>query len=537
MRGTHSEPGRRLVLTLVVLVLAVSAGLRLYNLSSPAEYMFDEVYYAKDAKAILDGRMDPKRDYPWEPGDVVSWAHPDAGKLTIAVGIALFGDRPFGWRFPSVVAGLALLGCVYPIARRLGLSHGWAAVALALAAADLLGIAQSRIATLDVFVATWTVLCVLCALRYVQRGRQASWLLLCGLTGGVAVATKWSGLLALLAAALVLALGGRIAGLAPGAGPRTSEEHAGEDAHDRRHRRLGTSVALVASSFVVLPVGIYLASYIPYFADGHSLAHFRELHSQMLHFNVTLSAPHSYASAAPTWIADYRPVWYSFVDKSDYFGVVAMGNPFLWWTSALCFVAAPVLTVWRRATLPLLPALLVAVLYLPWFAASRTSFLYYMTPVAPFLAILVAATAATLVGQGARAAQGALAGNADPAVEDGPRQTGDRRTNLRRLGLAAVAAVVTATAWDVIGRTAAYVCWELPARLSDAFAWATASVAVAAGIVLVVGALGAARTRPLVTVVVLGCIVGICVPFLPVVLDLGIPAERFYRLIWFPSWI
>jgi dolichyl-phosphate-mannose--protein O-mannosyl transferase len=53
----------------------------------------------------------------------------------------------------------------------------------------------------------------------------------------------------------------------------------------------------------------------------------------------------------------------------------------------------------------------------------------------------------------------------------------------------------------------------------------------------VAGALGAARTRPLVTVVVLGCIVGICVPFLPVVLDLGIPAERFYRLIWFPSWI
>lgn len=116
--------GRNTALALVVLILAISAGLRLYNLASPGEYMFDEVYYAKDAKAILDGRMDPKRDYPWEPGDVVSWAHPDAGKMAIAVGIALFGDRPLGWRAFSVVAGLVLLALVYPIARRLGLSRG-----------------------------------------------------------------------------------------------------------------------------------------------------------------------------------------------------------------------------------------------------------------------------------------------------------------------------------------------------------------------------------------------------------------------------
>ena len=112
---------RQTVLACVLLVIAVSAGLRLWNLSSPGEYMFDEVYYAKDAKAMLDGRMDPKRDYPWEPGDVVSWAHPDAGKMAIAAGVAIFGDRPLGWRLPAVVAGLVLLACVYPIARRLGL--------------------------------------------------------------------------------------------------------------------------------------------------------------------------------------------------------------------------------------------------------------------------------------------------------------------------------------------------------------------------------------------------------------------------------
>ena len=32
---------------------------------------------------------------------------------------SLFGDRAFGWRFPAVLAGLVILACVYPLARRL----------------------------------------------------------------------------------------------------------------------------------------------------------------------------------------------------------------------------------------------------------------------------------------------------------------------------------------------------------------------------------------------------------------------------------
>jgi dolichyl-phosphate-mannose--protein O-mannosyl transferase len=483
--------------------------------------------------------MDPKRDYPWEPGDVVSWAHPDAGKFAIAAGIALFGDRPLGWRLPSVVAGLVLLACVYPIARRLGLSSGWALTALALAASDLLGIAQSRIATLDVFVAAWTALCVLCALHFVQDGRRARWLLLCGLAGGLAVATKWSGLLALVAAVLLVVLGRRLSAFPTPA--RDSAEAAGRrDVPRGTYRGWGlarTAVSL-ALALVVLPAGVYLASYIPYFADGHTLAHFRELHSQMFHFNITLSAPHSYASAAPTWIFDYRPVWYSFVDKGDYFGVVAMGNPFLWWTGAVALVAAPLLGLWRRATLPLVPAVLVATLYLPWFATSRTSFLYYMTPVAPFLAILVAAVAATLFARAQSEAPDGAAG-AQPPLGQAPRLEAalPRRTLLGLLGLAALAAAVTALGWDLVGRVAAYAFWELPARVSPSAAWATAVVAVAAAIALVAGGLAAARTRPAVTVVILGCILGICVPFLPIVLNLGLPEERFYRLIWFTSWI
>ena len=126
----------------IALILLVSAAMRLWQVSTPAEYMFDEVYYAKDAKAIVDGRVATRGALRWEAGDEVSWPHPEMGKFAIAAGIIVFGDRSFGWRLPAVLAGLAILACVYPLARRLGLPPPWALLALVLAAADTLGIAQ-----------------------------------------------------------------------------------------------------------------------------------------------------------------------------------------------------------------------------------------------------------------------------------------------------------------------------------------------------------------------------------------------------------
>ena len=200
-----ADPDRRHGYALAVaLILLVSTALRLWQLSTPAEMMFDEIYYAKDGKAIVDGRVGTDGQYRWAAGDEVSWPHPEMGKFAIAGGILLFGDRSFGWRLPAVIAGVALLACVYPLGRRLGLSPPWALLALLFAAADPLGVAQSRIATLDIFIAAWTVLCVLLALRYVQDGWRTRWLFAAGAAGGMALATKWSGGLALVAAALII---------------------------------------------------------------------------------------------------------------------------------------------------------------------------------------------------------------------------------------------------------------------------------------------------------------------------------------------
>jgi hypothetical protein len=71
-----------------------------------------------------------------------------------------------------------------------------------------------------------------------------------------------------------------------------------------------------------------------------------------------------------TWIFDATPIWYRWaLSPHGVVGMIAIGNP-----------------------------LLVAVLYLPWLLTSRQSYIYYLTPAIPFLAIVVATAGARLAG-------------------------------------------------------------------------------------------------------------------------------------------
>ncbi|MDI9600127.1 MAG: phospholipid carrier-dependent glycosyltransferase [Acidobacteriota bacterium] len=535
------DPARRHGYALAVaLVLLISAALRLWQLGTPTEMMFDEIYYAKDAKAIVDGRIGTQGQYRWAAGDEVSWPHPEMGKFAIAAGIAVFGDRSFGWRLPAVLAGIGILACVYPLGRRLGLSPPWALLGLLLAATDPLGIAQSRIATLDVFIAFWTVLCVLLALRYVQEGWRPAWLFAAGGAGGMAAATKWSGGLALIAAAIIVAAAWILqahrarataqgeAGYVPAetdvptasavpseastAGPPLVPPHAEAETPAPPQDSLGVRILVLVAALVAVPVGFYLLSYAPYFWAGHTIADFRELHRQMVIFNLNLEATHTYASLAPTWIVDYRPVWYYFEGTETYRGVIAIGNPFLWWLATLSLAAAAALALLRRSYALLPAAGLVVVLYVPWFLATRTSFLYYMTPVAPIMAVLVAGALCLFAG-GLVPRRGWLA--------------------------AAAAALAAAVLWRWVGLGAAWLFWELPHRGGTFFAWVGLTVGVLLAALLLAFLLSERmrRHRPLMAMVVAGLTIGIVVAFVPIVLGLPISPRYFEHVMWFPSWI
>jgi dolichyl-phosphate-mannose--protein O-mannosyl transferase len=150
---------------------------------------------------------------------------------------------------------------------------------------------------------------------------------------------------------------------------------------------------------VALPLAIYVASYADYFASGHSLGQWLHLQGYMATFNWNVQGSSAMSSRPLTWIFDATPIWYRWaLSPHGVVGMIAIGNPLLWW-AAIAASAGLLWLAWQRRDGRLAVApLLVAVLYLPWLLTSRQSYIYYLTPAIPFLAIVVATAGARLAG-------------------------------------------------------------------------------------------------------------------------------------------
>lgn len=373
-RAPDSHASHR-VLALVLVLVALSAAVRLVDLGRFPGVVFDEHYYVHDARVILGGGLQGSPSEPWRPASLRSVAHPDLGKLAIAAGIRILGDGPWGWRVPSALAGTALVALVFPLARRMGLAADWSLAALVLAATDPMLIIESRLGVLDIFVALGTAAAVYLALGYVQSGFKPVWILVCGVAVGAAAACKWSGLLALLAVFIVVV-------------PVLVR---------RSHPRLVWPVFLTGVTAV--PMLVYAASSAAYFAAGHGVSDWLRLQWHMAGFGWRVHGDVSFASAPMTWPLDVHPIWYKWAATSDgIVGLLAVGNPLLWWSASAACVALAVMAVMRRDwRLGLAPAM-VAALYLPWLLTTRETYIYYMAPVVPFMAVVLATALARIAG-------------------------------------------------------------------------------------------------------------------------------------------
>ncbi len=380
---------------MVVGAVTLLAGVaRFYRLAEPSRKIFDEVYYASD------GCFFAGIDYRTCELDVASersWVHPPLGKNMIALGIDAFGNTPFGWRFAAAVAGTALVAMVGAIAYFLLGSVLWAGVAAALAATEHLEFVQSRIAMLDVFLAFFVVLGFLFLVADRVRNDptaldeeearprpRAVWRplrLLAGVSFGAAVAVKWSGLLA-LAGALVLSV----------SWARSARKRAG----DRRPliaaiRTEGFGIYL---ALVILPFLAYVSAWIPWLAD-HGFNPFPLLrhHGDMAEYHVNLDPVntegepvHPYLSPAWKWLPMVRAVAYFWDGAPDCCRhILAMGHPLLFWGSLIVipYLAYRWTRDWRAGAI-VVP---IVAQFLPWLAVGRPLFLFYMTPVTPFLAL------------------------------------------------------------------------------------------------------------------------------------------------------
>jgi dolichyl-phosphate-mannose--protein O-mannosyl transferase len=341
------------------------------RLTTPDEYIFDEVYHAYTAGQYVAGNADA---YVWNtkaPQERVAymWNHPPAGLLGIASGILIWGDNSLGWRFASMLFGAAGIVLTYLLALRLAGERGPALLAAGLLLVDGMYFEQSRVAMLDVFGVVFALAALLSLHDYLERpAGTAAWpIARTGLLLGLALATKWNAAYLSLACGLVVL------------------------AREARLGRRG-NLASIPLGLALVPLAVYVAVYVPFFASGHGIAEWIELQKQIYYYHTRLEATHPWSSSFWQWPLAVKPVWYwvSHLDDGRAANIYAAGNPVLYW-GFLPAVLVLAVRWWRSK-----PAALAVVLigffgqWLPWALVPRIAFAYHFLPAVPFGAIALA---------------------------------------------------------------------------------------------------------------------------------------------------
>jgi Gpi18-like mannosyltransferase/4-amino-4-deoxy-L-arabinose transferase-like glycosyltransferase len=343
----------------LVVLSAVALGIRVWHIGEPTDLVFDEIYFVEQGRNYLEGKdfMDP---------------HPPIAKLTIGLGIKLFGDTPTGWRLMNAAVGTALVPLMYWLARLLFRRRVAAAFAAALVTFDGLCIVDSRIAVIDIHYVTWGVAAYVSAIRLVRKERfhDVWWLLLTGALIGLSVAAKlyipFFSFLLVLGTLFVTAWNfARRSGVAP-----------------MRYALWPVFVTGATASVV------YALSYAPHFLWGwwHSpLDLVKYIVIKVPEYQAAVAeATHPYSSKWWTWPLLLRPVWYYWKDPGPSPGMVVgiwgSGNPPVWWAALPALVLAGWYAV-RDRRLALVFVVAGWVIHLaPWVGIGRTLFLYHYLP-------------------------------------------------------------------------------------------------------------------------------------------------------------
>lgn len=326
---------------------------------------FDEIYHGRTAYEHLHGMP------------VYETTHPPLGKVFIMLGIAVFGMTGFGWRVAGALFGIALVPVLYLFVRRLTRSTRWAAFAAILAGLDLMRYAQSRIATIDIYGTFFILLGAYFMLWYCQsvltKGVDQSILpmALAGIAFGLGAASKWTGIYA--GAGLAVLYFGVL-----WARWRQKKPNFG--------RELATALVGGVLFFVLVPLVIYIAAYLPYWwrDGGFSLGEWWQCQLTMFNYHSQLKSTHPYESNWYTWPFLLRPVWYysaSGLPAGMRGTIVGIGNPIVWWSA----LAGLFVLIWRQISgraNRVQGGVLVLYLaqLLPWVLVTRCTFLYHYFP-------------------------------------------------------------------------------------------------------------------------------------------------------------
>ena len=345
----------------ISLIIAFALILRLWRLNLPKGYIFDEVYYAKNANSLIRNGVELNAQ-----GQAEFIVHPPLGKWLIGIGIKVFGNDEFGWRISAAVIGTLSVVLIYLITKELFKSVFLSNVAAALMALDGLALVMSRVALLDIFLMFF----ILLAFYFLIKND----LWLSGVAIGLAAATKWSAIF-LIPFFILLTL--------------------------NSHQIEPVKWVKRAAQFIFMPALIYLISWSGWIFTGSGwdrqsgsnvFTSLWKYHTAILDFHRNLVETHSYAANPWSWLILGRPTSFFYETPSGCGAstcsqeILAIGTPILWWVGIFAIAITFGFFVAHRDRISTVILAGIAGTYLPWFLIQgRTTFYFYAISILPFL--------------------------------------------------------------------------------------------------------------------------------------------------------
>lgn len=316
-----------------VLFSLAALGLFLFRLGDPAKLNCDETHYVPASRILM------------ALADLPNPEHPPLGKWLIGLGIVIGGDNPFGWRIMSAIFGTVLVGPGVMAARWLFGTRSAATMTGVLLLASPMLFVQSRIAMLDIFMASFLMLAFWMLIACWRQGWASRRQLVAAATFlGCAVACKWTAIpLALAAAVAFLVLRQR---------------------SDPQHVSSSAPVPLLEGLMWVGPFAllVYLASFVPLMLLGSHAVSLGQIIPQQLEMFRLQSSPmasHTYQSQWWQWVLSLRPMWYFYEPVAgSQRGVLLIGNPAISWGGLIALSACLYAGLRERAGHLLIIALL-----------------------------------------------------------------------------------------------------------------------------------------------------------------------------------
>jgi dolichyl-phosphate-mannose-protein mannosyltransferase len=347
-------------------VILVAFGLRVHGLADLPFPWADETAHVLAASSYWSsGQLGP--DY---------WEHPPLRHLLLHGFQALLGEGAWGARLRNVLFGTLAAALTFLLARRVSGDRRAAALAGLLLATDPLHVVMSRFTWEEIYGGAFFLGALLAWVTHAGRSHR---LALAALLMGCALATKWYYVPCWLAV-----------------WPVTLWQ-------EGRWRRPG-AVALVTCTWLLLPLGVYVLAYLPWFGRGYGLGELLE---------VTANAYHSLQAISPQGF-DVETVFLAHTSALEWFtGLVVVGEGQLtgqgrgvfllylngWpiWTLTLPALAGLAGLAWRRRRPELaLPAFVLLSSWALFLVVDRPAFVYSGAPLLPF-AFTAIATALVLL--------------------------------------------------------------------------------------------------------------------------------------------